>query len=214
MKLIDLTHPLEHGQANFAWDPKISIVTHNTTATVGYNITQISLSTHQGTHLDVPYHFFDDGATVDQVPLDRFYGPAVLVDLAPGGALRPRTPITPPMFAPHAAKFVKGAKVIYRTGWDRMFGKPGFLSDFPSLTVEAARWIAERRIGLLGMDSMTPSTEWKEVHHLLLGKGTEMVLIEGLANLGQLPERFTFVGFPLKLKGRDGSPIRAVAIGD
>ena len=70
--------------ANFPFDPKIAVVVHNTVASIGYNITQISMSTHQGTHLDVPYHFYDDGKTVDQMPLDRFYGPAALVDLAPG----------------------------------------------------------------------------------------------------------------------------------
>ena len=79
-RLIDLSHPLEHGQLNFPFDPKIAVVAHNTVASIGYNITQISLFTHQGTHLDVPYHFYNDGKTVDQVPLDRFYGSAALVD--------------------------------------------------------------------------------------------------------------------------------------
>ncbi len=211
-RLIDLSHPLEHGQLNFPFDPKIAVVAHNTVASIGYNITQISMSTHQGTHLDVPYHFYDDGKTVDQMPLERFYGPAALVDLAPGGCLAAQTPITPEMLAPHAAVFQPGAKVIYRTGWDRTFGTPACFSDFPTLTLEAARWIASRRIGLLGMDTMTPSTQWKEVHHALLRQDVEIVIVEGLTNLDQLPERFTFAGFPLNIKGRDGSPIRAVAI--
>ena len=59
-KLIDLSLPLEHGQLNFSWDPKISVVAHNTVASIGYNITQVSLSSHQGTHLDAPFHFYDD----------------------------------------------------------------------------------------------------------------------------------------------------------
>ena len=210
--LVDLSHPLEHNQPNFPLDPKISVMVHNTVASIGYNITQISMSTHQGTHLDVPYHFYDDGQTVDQVPLDRFYGPAVLVDLAPGSALPARTPITLASLREHEGKFRPGAKVIYRTGWDRMFGRPEFFVEFPTLTLEAARWIAERRIALLGMDTPTPSTEWKEVHWALLGKGVELVIVEGLANLDRLPERFTLVAFPLNIKGRDGSPIRAVAV--
>jgi kynurenine formamidase len=213
-KLIDLSHPLTHGQLNFPFDPKISIVAHNTVASIGYNMTQISMATHQGTHLDVPYHFYDDGKTVDQMPLDRFYGPASLVDLAPGGFLPAKTPITVEMLGPHAAKFAPGTKVIYRTGWDRTFGTPECFSDFPTLTVEAARWIAERRIGLIGMDTLTPSVDWKEVHLMLLGKCVEIVIVEGLTNLEKLPERFTFIGFPLNIQGRDGSPIRAVAAVD
>ncbi|MBN2215901.1 MAG: cyclase family protein [Pirellulales bacterium] len=211
-RLIDLSHPLEHGQATFPFDPKLSILTHNTTSTIGYNITQISMSTHQGTHLDAPRHFFDDGTPVDAVPLDRFFGPATLVDLAPGGALEPRQPITVDMFAAHAEHFQPGAKIVYRTGWDRAFGRPEYYSDFPSLALEAAEWIAQRRIGLLGMDTPTPGTQWKEIHLALLGPGVEIVVVEGLANLELLPAGFTLAAFPLKIKDRDGSPIRAVAI--
>ncbi len=213
-KLIDLSHPLEHGQLNFPWDPKISVLPHNSVASIGYNITQISLSTHQGTHLDAPFHFYDDGKTVDQMRLEQFYGPATLVDLAPGKRLAPKTPLTVDMFEPHAKKFQAGAKIIYRTGWSRMFGKPQYFSDFPTLTLDAARWIADHRIGLLGMDTPTPSTDWKECHHILLKDGVEIVIVEGLTNLEKLPERFGFVGFPLNIKGRDGAPIRAVAVVD
>ena len=76
--------------------------------------------------------------------------------------------------------------MIYRTGWDRMFGTPEIFTDFPTLTLEAARWIAERRIGLLGMDTLTPSTDWKEVHWALLHKDVEIVIVEGLTNLDTL----------------------------
>jgi kynurenine formamidase len=54
--------------------------------------------------------------------------------------------------------------------------------------------------------------DWYEVHHILLAPETEIVLVETLANLDQVPDEFTFAGFPLNFKGRDGSPIRAVAL--
>lgn len=212
MKLIDLSYPLEHGQLNFPWDPKISVLPHNTVSSIGYNITEVSLSTHQGTHLDAPFHFYDDGKTIDQIQLDRFYGSAVLVDLAPGRYLEAKTPITVEMFEAYEDKFRPGAKIVYRTGWDRMFGQPEFFSDFPTLTLDAARWIAERKIGMLGMDTPTPSTDWKECHLILLKESVELVIVESLTNLDQLPDQFTFIGFPLNIKGRDGAPIRAVAL--
>lgn len=211
MDLIDLSHPLEHGQPNFPYDPKISVLVHNTIESIGYNITEVSMSTHQGTHLDAPYHFYDDGKTVDEMSLEQFYGPAQLVDLAPGSHLEEETPLTIEMFEPHEDKFEPGAKVIYRTGWDRKFGSSDFFSGFPTLTVEAAQWIADHNIELLGMDTPTPSTDWKEVHLTLLAEGVEIVIVEGLTNLDRLPEQFTFMGFPLNIKGRDGAPIRAVA---
>ncbi len=210
-ELIDLSHPLEHDQIGFSGDPPIRVEVTDTLASSGYNCTRINLSTHQGTHLDAPYHFFDDGKTVDRIRLDRFYGPASLVDLAPGTSLEPKTPITVDMLRPHEAKFHDGAKVLYRTGWDRTYNTPEFFTDYPTLTLDAARWIAEHRIGLLGMDTGTPSIDAQQCHWTLLGEGVEIVIVESLANLDRLPERFTFIGFPLNLEGRDGSPIRAVA---
>lgn len=76
MYFIDLSHPLLHGQPNFPWDPKLSIIPHGTLTTLKYNISQISMSSHQGTHLDAQFHFFDEGKTIDKMPLEWFYGPA------------------------------------------------------------------------------------------------------------------------------------------
>lgn len=212
--LVDLTHPLAPGQPNYPSDPKFGVIIHNTLASIGHNLAQLSMSTHQGTHLDAPYHFFDNGATVDQIPLESLFGQAVLLDLAPGLCLEPRTPITLEMFLPHEDKFRPGAKIIYRTGFDRWFGTPEFFTDYPSMTIEAAQWIADKRIGLLGMDTPTPGAACDEIHRAFLRPGVEIVLVEALANLDRLPERFTLAAFPLKLEGRDGSPIRAVAIWD
>ena len=210
--LIDLSHPLRDGQPSFPGDPGLKIEAHATVAAGGCNLTRITMGSHQGTHLDVPLHFFDDGPALDAVPLEAFYGPARLVDLAPGGALDPDTPITVEMLEARADAFEPEAKVICRTGWDRQFGRPDFFEHFPWLTVEACRWIAGRRIGLLGMDTPTPGRDAAACHHALLQKGTEIVIVEALANLDRLPARFTFIGFPLNLAGRDGSPVRAVAV--
>jgi arylformamidase len=210
MPFVDLSHPLVHGQANFPSDPKLSIVPHGTTATLRYNISQVVMSTHQGTHLDAMYHFLDDGRTLDQMPLDWFYGPAVVLRIPK----QPREEITVADFLPHEPLLVPGAKIIYETGWHRRFGTAGFFDDFPSLTQQAARYLAGRRIRLLGMDTPTPSRDWLEVHHILLAKEAEIVIVEALANLDRVPDRFTFCGFPLNFAGRDGSPIRAVAITD
>jgi len=213
-RLIDLSHPLVHGQPNFPADPKISVVAHTSVATTGYNLAQICMSTHQGTHLDVPFHFYENGKTLDQVPLERFYGPAVLIDLAPGGSLPPKSPIGVEMLDRHRETFQPGARVVFRTGWDRRFGSPEYFSDYPTMTIEAAHWIAGKRIGLLGMDLPTPSIHSKDVHWALLAKEVEIIIVEGLTNLDRLPARFVLAAFPLNIQGRDGSPIRAVAIVD
>lgn len=62
------------------------------------------------------------------------------------------------------------------------------------------------------MDTPTPSRDWYEMHHILLG--AEIVIVESLAHLDKIPDEFTFSGFPLNFQGRDGSPIRAVGMID
>jgi len=208
MKLIDLSHPLRHGQQTFPMDPKLSIIPHSTTHTLRYNLTQVSMGTHQGTHLDAMYHFVDDGKTLDQMPLEWFYGPARVLRIPKKAGEE----ITVADFQEHEEYLTPDAKIIYETGWHRHFGEDNFFSDFPSLTQEAARYLASRKIRLLGMDTPTPSRDWFEVHHILLASDVEIVVVESLNNLDQLPDAFTFIGFPLNFEGRDGSPIRAIGV--
>ena len=211
-KLIDLTHPLEHGMPAFPGDPEPAIEPLDTLEGAGYNTTRISMSSHTGTHLDVPFHFFDDGKTLEQVEIGRFHGPAVLVDLAAEGALAPGTRLSRETLERHTELFRPGARILYRTGWDKRFGSGDFFEGYPSLTLEAASWIASRRIGLLGMDTPSPSEDFAEVHRVLLGPEAEIIVVESLANLDQLPPAFTLSCLPLPFRGRDGSPVRAVAI--
>ena len=154
------------------------------------------------------YHFFDDGRTLDQMPLDWFYGPACCINL-PKPADGEITAQDLQAFEP---LLTSGARVLVNTGWHRQFGSPDFFTHFPSLTVEAARYLVSRKIRLLGMDMPTPGKQWLELHHALLAPDAEVVVVESLANLDALPPHFVFAGFPLPLQGRDGSPIRAVAI--
>jgi arylformamidase len=208
MRFIDLTHPLMDRAGAFPNDPKLAVIEFGRVTTHKYNITQLVMGTHQGTHLDAMFHFFDDGRTLDQMPLDWFFGPAKVLHLP-----KPADgEITAEDLQKYEALLVPGARIILNTGWYRRFGTPDYFEHFPSLTLEAARYLASRRIRLLGMDMPTPGKQWYELHHILLAKNIEIVVVEGLANLDALPNEFTFVGFPLNIKGRDGSPIRAVAV--
>lgn len=208
MKMIDLSMDIYDGAPTYAFDPACTVKAHNTVESIGYNITQLSISSHQGTHLDAPYHFFNDGMTVDKLPLDSFTGKAICIDVS---YKRPKQPLTVEDFLPYEEKIVEGSRIIYRTGWDRMFPRTEYFSDFPYLSMELAEWFAGKRIKMLGMDTPSPSAaDWMYVHHALLGKG--IVIVEGLANLEALDEEFIFIAAPLKIKGRDGSPVRAIAI--
>ena len=167
------------------------------------------MGSHQGTHLDAMFHFLDDGRTLDQMPLDWFYGPARMIRLPKQAGDQ----ITVDDLAAHESVFQPGSRILLNTGWFSEFGSERFFTEFPSMTQDAARYLASRRLRLLGMDMPTPSKDYVEVHHTLLAKDIEMVIVESLTNLDALPDdrEFTFIGFPLNFAGRDGSPIRAVA---
>ncbi len=212
MRFIDLSHPLRDGLPSFPGDPVLRIEPHCTTASEARcNVSRVAMGTHQGTHLDAMFHFVEDGRTLDQMPLEWFYGPARVLRIPKAAG----EDITVEDFAKHEEHLTEGARILFDTGWQREFGTPQFFKDFPSMTQEAARYLASRKLRLIGMDTPTPGRDYYEVHHILLAKEVEMVIVEGLAHLDQLPdEEFTFIGFPLNFAGRDGSPIRAVAMVD
>jgi len=210
MRFIDLSHPLRDGLPSFPGDPPLQIAPHCTTASEARcNVSRIAMGSHQGTHLDAMFHFVEDGRTLDQMPLEWFHGPARVLRIPKAAG----EDITVADFARHEQHLTEGARILFDTGWQREFGTQQFFTDFPSMTQDAARYLASRKLRLIGMDTPTPGRDYYELHHILLAKEVEMVIVEGLANLDQLPdEEFTFIGFPLNFAGRDGSPIRAVAV--
>jgi kynurenine formamidase len=208
MKLIDLTHSLRDGQASFPGDPPFRRTPHAMIGKDECNVSLVQMSTHQGTHLDALRHFIPEGLTLDQMPLDWFYGPATVLRI-PKAA---NAEITVADFRAFEEHLKPGARVLFETGWHRRFREPDFFTDFPSMTEEAAEYLAGRQIRLLGMDTPTPSKAARAVHQILQRDPARIVIVEALANLDLLPEHFTFIGFPLPFEGGDGSPIRAVAL--
>ncbi len=209
--IIDLSVPIYHGGLTMPLDPKCAVIVHHTIDTMKYNITQLIISTHYGTHLDAPFHFFDKGKTVDELDLSKCVGPAVVLDF-PG--LPRRYSMSVKDFAKYEQKVQKNARLILRTGWSKHFPKKEYLSEGPMISPELARWLAKKKIAMLGLE--TPGVhpvEWEKVHKILLK--AEIVIVEGLANLNKIKkENIFFIAAPLKIKGRDGSPVRAMAIED
>jgi kynurenine formamidase len=207
MRFVDLTHPMRHGQPSFPGDPTLEVSPHATIEKNRCNVSRIGMGSHQGTHLDALFHFIPHGRRIDEMPLEWFHGPARVLRIPK----EPREEITVADLEPFEALLVPEARIIYETGWHRHYGQADYFTDFPSLTQEAAAYLAGRRIRLLGMDTPTPGRNYYEVHHLLQQKPAEIVIVESLTNLDAVPDAFTLIAFPLRFEGGDGSPIRAVA---
>ena len=181
--------------------------------------TKLTLATHLGTHVDAPYHFHPEGTTVEDMPLERYMGPALLLDLRE--TYRSLTPISVADLQQAGAspEAVRDKIVVLFTSWaEQESGGPRFYSQGPYLSTEGADCLARAGVNAVAVDfpinkhPPTPMSTINDfpVHRLLLGQ--EIPLIENLINLDKLVGReFELWALPLKLKDGDGAATRAVA---
>lgn len=207
-KVIDLSHPITHQMPVFPADPAVGILTHHHYQN-GYFVSQVIFGTHTGTHIDVPIHKIKGGKPVDEVGIDRFMGRACVMDFT---FLKPLEELTASQLDRYAGKLDGVNAVIIRTGWGAHFGKGDFFTSFSGISEAAVTWLAEHGIRLIGLESPSVNAQrHAEIHTLLLER--DIYIVESLANVEQVTEEYVeLFAVPLKLKGLDGSPVRAFAI--
>ncbi len=190
MKIFDISQEV-FGCEVFDGDPSPKKITEkNMLEGDGYNLTSFSMCAHNGTHIDAPYHFFSDGKTVENIPLDKTVGECYVVSFF--GELTETD-------AEEILKKAHGKKKI-------------LLKGNATVTKESAEVLAKEKIDLIGVESQSvgPLDAPKEVHEILLAEG--IVLLEGL-RLNEVEEGDYFLSAtPLKLGGSDGAPCRAILI--
>lgn len=207
---VDLSYPLAEGMGGFPGYPGFSVELLEEYEADGKLSRRFATSVHQGTHVDAPAHFVEGGATVDDLPLSLFCGPASVVDLRDSAG----ETITAARLDEAAPTLEPGARVLLLTGdVDARFGDPGFFGEAAVLDDSATDWLLEREVALVANDFLTESIDVPErpVHHALLGAGVPIV--EYLCNADAIAGYGTveFSCFPLRLAGFEGAPVRAVA---
>jgi kynurenine formamidase len=227
MELIDLSRDIHHKMQRLPNHPMVIIApftTHDEKREAdGYTfssaVTSLAMGDHSGTHVDAPVHFDDrPGAmTVDQMPLEHFFTEAICLDLS-------HKPLKSDVSIEdlQAAEAAAGVEIkpddtvlLHMDFYRRTHGTEAFITDFPGLTKDSATWLGRRGIRMFGVEAVSPGRPGRnnfEVHHVCRDMG--FTHMEGLVNLDKLVGRgrFRFIGFPLKIKGGTGSPIRAVAL--
>lgn len=207
-KIVDLTLTFAHGKSGVDLEPQ------KTLASDGFNTTTLHIYSHALTHMDATKHFLDDGLGIEHNSLDKCIGDAVVIDLS---HKLPNSFITVADIESVVDDIQAGSRVLLRTDWATHADYADYRTQFPRISVELAQWLADKGIWLVGVE--TPSVasllkenlaELAEVHQILLS--ANIIIIEGLCNLRQLPNHVHFVALPLKLEDCDGSPIRAIAI--
>jgi len=150
------------------------------------NASALTVSVHAGTHVDAPFHFVPDGAGIDAVPLERFMGPA-LVHSVDADRLITEAHV-------RAIPLDGATRVLFKTRNSELLKRREYDPDFVAFSVEAARALVARGVGLVGLDYLDHG----------------VVVLEGVDLSEIAPGRYELICFPLRLRGLDGAPCRAV----
>ena len=179
----------------------------------GYSIERVNCMTHTGTHMDAPYHFLEDGMTVDRIPPEQLVGEAAVLDLRRDLS---GTVIGPDLIAKHWPSSFRPDIALVETGWSHARSPTRhYLYEFPGLTPDAAQWLVDHGVRGVGTDTLgiDPYANDKfEAHKVLLKRG--IWILEALDHLDELTEGrgYTLVAAPLKIAGGSGAMARVLAI--
>ena len=173
------------------------------------NVTRINMSVHSGTHIDAPYHFLEDGGSVEDIPIEILTGRAyvyhlpdevdlITLDLVEDSPIPPRT-----------------KRVLFKTRNSKVWSSnpKSFDENYVALAPDAAEYLIKRGVKLVGVDylSVAQFTDTSPTHQVLLSSG--IVIVEGL-DLSEVSQgRYTLYCLPLKIAGADGAPCRAILVG-
>lgn len=226
MTVIDLTHSMTHAMPGWVTHSTFSVTPHKIMDIDGYTVHNIQMNTHHGTHMDAGSHMIKDGKPLSAYPMEHFIGPAVALDFS---SKKNGEPISNGDFKEFEDLIKPGVSVILNTGWYKFRGyNKEYLYEWPFLNADGAKYLAERRIKMVGTDGMSiagwmgntathqPVTDDAiEVHEALLKN--DVLIIEEMANTdkvlnGKRHASFVLMALPLNLEGLDGSPVRAVAL--
>jgi len=213
MRLIDLSQPVFDGCPNCPAHPPVRVTAGATHEKDGWRLELVNFASHTGSHVDAPLHKLAGGASLDQLPLDRFVGEAFVVDLRDATA---SMPITADLLSKRLRGRVTDRIVLLATGWgERRQRTDEWFYRSPFLSTDGAQWLVERRVRGVGIDhySISGAAEPNNarVHEILLGGGTWIVEeLKFSAEVFALPQPVKFWSLPVNFKGFSGAFCRPV----
>ena len=212
MKIVDLTLTVSDKIPTFPGSPPPSFIPWENIKEDCYNLELLFLSSHTGTHMDAPHHFLEKAAKIHEISLKKLVSEAALIQCRKSSD-QSITKADVQKFEKKHGKIENFSSVIFLTGWQINLQKKYYFTKNPGLSVSAAKYLASKKINLVGIDS--PSIDLGKdskfsVHQIFAKKG--MLIVENLANLDKIKSsKFHLVVLPLKLKNATGSPVRAIA---
>ncbi len=210
MRIIDLSHTIEPGMPCYPGTPEPIFNPLSAIEKDGYSEQLFTLSSHTGTHVDLPSHILSEGSSLDDLNLDRFTGNGIAIDVSSkAGKL-----IQKEAFYGFEPLIGTCDFLLLYSGWSRYWGSPDYYCGYPVLAPDAALWLTGVNLKGLGVDMISvdaPDSIDFSIHRRLLQSG--ILLIENLSDLFPLLNSpFNFFCFPLKIVHAEAAPVRAVAM--
>ena len=204
MEIFDVSVPIRDGMLHYAGNPPVH-VTRVCSIAAGdpANVSELDMGAHSGTHVDAQDHFLEGGAGAEALPLEYLIGPAGVVDATAATAALDLVTVRDLELPARGTE-----RILFKTRNSQLWSRDEFTRDFVRLDGEAAAYLVERGVKLLGIDYLSIGDA--AAHHVLLAAG--VVCVEGLDLRGIEPGSYELVCLPLKLAGSDGAPARAVLI--
>ena len=217
MRLIDLSQPVYDRCPNCPAHPPVRVELGATHEKDGWRLELMTLASHTGSHVDAPLHKLAGGASLDDIPLDRFVGKAWVVDLRDSS---PSRPIDAGLLNQKLGADVEDRIVLFATGWgERRAATDEWYYRSPHVTVDGAEWLARHKVRGVGIDhySIAGAAEPNNarVHEVLLG--AKVWIVEELRfppEVFSLPQPVTFWSLPVNFKGITGAFCRPVIVAE
>ena len=204
MKIIDLSYIITDNMPVFPGDDKVIIEEAKIIDIDYYNAINLQTGMHIGTHVDIPKHLTDDIRTIDEIPLDRFIGRGVLLDVRGQDIVDYKKE--------YDQIITKNDIVLFYTGFADLYSDPSrYYNSYPVLSDNLADFLVNKQIKMVGIDSPSPDKEPFNIHKKLLKNNIN--IIENLTNLEELIciDEFEVFAVPLRIKA-EASLVRAFAI--
>jgi arylformamidase len=206
-RIYDISVPIRSGGLVYPGNPEIEITLQQAVAKgAGANVSFIRFGSHTGTHADAARHFFDDGQTVDTIPLERLIGPAILL-----GFPDDLRAVTASDLRKHDLK--RHTRVLLRTRNSALLSQKEFVRDYTYLAPDGAQYLVDNGVELVGIDYLSIEqfhSGHHKTHRTLLERS--VVILEGLDLTVPAPGEYELICLPLRVEGCDGAPARAVLI--
>ena len=204
---IDISYGIKEGMMHWPMSPIYPHIDWVLHPSKGHEVTMshININTHNGTHVDSPRHFYADGKTIEDMPLDALMGPTRVIEIKDKDSIKSKE------LEAHNIK--AGERILFKTRNSELYKTDKFVEDYVYIETEAGRYLKDKKVSVVGIDYQAIGTikdkqNIFDVHKILLGAGIWVIEVINLS--GVKAGMYEMICLPLRIKDGDAGPARAI----